>query len=84
MRSEHRLLDARPLEARLVSTLRDFPDGATTKELEAEIGDAQYTISSRISKMYQYGTPKESPVEKIGHQFGPGTKWRLRKARSKP
>lgn len=75
MRSEQSLLDVRSLRERVIETLHGFPDGATTRDLAAKLGDPQYSISSVVSKIFLYG----GPIEKIGHQFGPGTKWRLRR-----
>lgn len=71
----HRSTDDRALRHRVVDTLKEFPDGASTAQLAAVMGDAQATISGIVSKMHVYG----GPIDKIGDGgSGPKIRWRLR------
>lgn len=39
----------------VVSALRSFPQGASTKELAAKLGMHQHSLGSRLSKYHLYG-----------------------------
>lgn len=67
--------DTRALRIRVLEVLENFPDGLTTKEIAEYLGEAQYTVSPIVSRLFLYGPQ----VEKVNRSMGPGVKWRLRK-----
>lgn len=67
------LSDPRPLHQRIKVVLRDHPEGLSTNELAAILGDSRSAVSSICSKQHSYG----AGVEKIGPPRGQGVKWRL-------
>lgn len=66
--------DPRPLRIRIPEALARYPEGLSTKELSAILGDPQYTISAVVSKMAAYG----QSIQKTGSTHGKGTRWRLK------
>lgn len=70
------MLDERPLRVRVVETLRQHPEGMSTKELEAILRVPRYTVSPVVSKICMYGGPIEKCPDAPTH--GAGTRWRLK------
>lgn len=66
--------DPRPLYVRIIELLGKSRDGMTTKELAAQLGVWQPTVSAQVSKLHAYG----AGVERIGPAYGQGGKWRLK------
>jgi len=66
--------DPRPLRVRVPEALAKYPEGLSTKDLAAVLGDPQYTISSVVSKMASYG----DRIVKVGSTHGQGCKWKLK------
>lgn len=70
--------DPRPLRIRIMSVLT-YPMWMTTQQVAEKTGDAHYTVSAMMSKMYLYGGPIErqrvsNRHNKFQYRFKPVTK----------
>jgi len=65
---------------KVLSALRQFPAGATTKQLAEKLGMKQTSVSSRLGKAWMYGGPidreviRPNPPGQTGRHFV----WRAR------
>lgn len=50
--------DPRALHVRIVECL-SYPQWMTTEQVAAKLGDAHYSVSSIMSKLFLYGSPIE-------------------------
>lgn len=53
---------------RVLSALRSFPDGATSKQIAEQLGMHQRAVSSQLSKAFMYG----KGLDRTARSLGPG------------